>query len=171
MLLAQSGRTDPCGGLVLIVGARRRDAWNLRRLSPVVLPEDRPDHDHHVEQRLARVRLPPRRRPRVEVEPGEDHDHHHDDRAQNENADQSPLRPKSLRPTKRTGSQCTSATRSLSGMIALSVMWMCSGHTSVQHLVMLQYPSPPCSRVCSRRSRMSLGCISSEATRTKNRGP
>ena len=31
-----------------------------------------------------------------------------------------------------------SATRSFSGMSALSVMWMCSGQTSVQHLVMLQ---------------------------------
>jgi len=28
------------------------------------------------------------------------------------------------------------------GMIALSVMWMCSGQTSVQHLVMLQRPRP-----------------------------
>src|SRR5947209_3230098 len=38
----------------------------------------------------------------------------------------------------RTGSYFVSTTRSLSGMIPLSVMWMPSGHTSVQHLVMLQ---------------------------------
>jgi hypothetical protein len=37
-----------------------------------------------------------------------------------------------------SGSKYLSTTRSLSGMMALSVMWMCSGHTFVQHLVMLQ---------------------------------
>src|ERR1017187_9286709 len=138
MLPARPWRTDPRGSVVLILGARCRDAGNLGWLTPVVTAEDRSDHDHHVEQGFARVRLAPGDGPRVEVEPPEDDDHRDEDRAQNDDADQSPLRPKSLRPTKRTGSQCTSATRSLSGMIALSVMWMCSGHTSVQHLVMLQ---------------------------------
>src|ERR1019366_2035981 len=142
MLLARLGRTDPSRLVVVIVGRRRGDTRDLRWLTPVVVAEDRPDHHHHVEQRLASFRLTPLRRARVEVEPAEDRDHHHDDCAQNDDGDQSPWRPKSLRPTKRTGSQCTSATRSLSGMMALSVMWMCSGHTSVQHLVMLQYPSP-----------------------------
>ena len=33
-----------------------------------------------------------------------------------------------------------STTRSFSGMMPLSVMWMCSGQTSVQHLVMLHRP-------------------------------
>ena len=55
-----------------------------------------------------------------------------------------------------------STTRSLSGMIALSVMWMCSGQTSVQHLVMLQRPSPASSAIRSSRSSPSSGCISSE---------
>ena len=36
------------------------------------------------------------------------------------------------------GSYFTSTTRSFSGMIPLSVILMCSGHTSVQHFVMLQ---------------------------------
>jgi hypothetical protein len=36
------------------------------------------------------------------------------------------------------GSKCWSTTRSFSGMIALSVIVMCSGHTVVQHFVMLQ---------------------------------
>ena len=41
--------------------------------------------------------------------------------------------------TKRpTGSKNSSITRSFSGMIALSVMVMFSGHTAVQHFVMLQ---------------------------------
>src|SRR5580700_1019572 len=137
MLLARPRRSDSSRLVIVLLGTRRRNARDLGRLTPVVVSEDRSDDDHHVEQRLAGVRLSPRRGPRVDVEPAEDRDHQHDD------AGQSVLRPKSLRPTKRTGSQCTSATRSLSGMIALSVMWMCSGHTSVQHLVMLQYPSPP----------------------------
>ena len=56
-----------------------------------------------------------------------------------------------------------STTRSFSGMMALSVILMCSGQTSVQHLVMLQRPSPSSSRTSSRRSSVSSGCISSSA--------
>ena len=48
----------------------------------------------------------------------------------------------SLRTSHTTGSYASVTTRSLSGMMALSVMWMCSGQTSVQHLVMLQRPMP-----------------------------
>ena len=51
------------------------------------------------------------------------------------------------RPT-RSG-RSSSAMRSLSGMMALSVIWMCSGQTSVQHLVMLQKPSPACACMSS----------------------
>src|SRR5439155_132793 len=47
----------------------------------------------------------------------------------------------------RIGSYALSATRSFSGIIALSVMVICSGHTLVQHLVMLHNPM-----ACSRRS-------------------
>src|SRR3954447_2482272 len=43
-----------------------------------------------------------------------------------------------MRSPMKTGSYFVSTTRSFSGMIPLSVMWMPSGHTSVQHLVMLQ---------------------------------
>jgi hypothetical protein len=43
-----------------------------------------------------------------------------------------------LLPSQVRGSYFLSTTRSLSGMSALSVMRMPSGHTSVQHLVMLQ---------------------------------
>ncbi len=43
-----------------------------------------------------------------------------------------------LDPSHTSGSYLRSATRSFIGMSALSVMWMPSGHTSVQHLVMLQ---------------------------------
>ncbi len=39
--------------------------------------------------------------------------------------------------THLSGSKYSSTTRSLSGMIALSVIVMCSGHTLVQHTVML----------------------------------
>src|SRR4051812_106155 len=41
-------------------------------------------------------------------------------------------------PSQVSGSYLRSATRSLSGMMPLSVRWMPSGHTSEQHLVMLQ---------------------------------
>ena len=41
-------------------------------------------------------------------------------------------------PSQVSGSYLRSTTRSLSGMMPLSVRWMCSGHTSLQHLVMLQ---------------------------------
>ena len=40
------------------------------------------------------------------------------------------------------GRSLRSTTRSFIGMIALSVMWMPSGQTSVQHLVMLHMPRP-----------------------------
>ena len=43
-----------------------------------------------------------------------------------------------LLPSKTRGSYFVSTTRSFIGMIALSVILMCSGQTSVQHLVMLQ---------------------------------
>src|SRR5258707_1347358 len=56
-------------------------------------------------------------------------------------------------------------------MIALSVMWMSSGQTSVQHFVMLQSPMPSSSFSSFVRETPSIGCISSPATRTKNRGP
>src|SRR5260370_28796890 len=56
-------------------------------------------------------------------------------------------------------------------MIALSVMWISSGQTSVQHLVMLQRPMPSSSLSIRVRDFASKGCISSAATRTKNRGP
>ena len=49
-----------------------------------------------------------------------------------------PLFPVIARNTRVTGSKKRSTTRSLSGMIALSVIWMSSGQTLVQHLVMLQ---------------------------------
>src|SRR4051812_8133459 len=39
---------------------------------------------------------------------------------------------------RKTGSYFVSTTRSFNGMMPLSVMWMPSGQTSVQHLVMLQ---------------------------------
>ena len=39
----------------------------------------------------------------------------------------------SLLPSQTTGSYLRSTTRSLSGIRALSVILMCSGHTSVQH--------------------------------------
>jgi hypothetical protein len=45
---------------------------------------------------------------------------------------------KILSPSHTNGSYLRSTTRSFSGMSALSVILMCSGHTSVQHLVMLQ---------------------------------
>src|SRR6185503_6580046 len=70
-----------------------------------------------------------------------------------------------------SGSKNSSTTRSLSGMIALSVMVMCSGQTVVQHLVMLQNPMPCAFRSASIRSSVSSGCISSAAAYTRNRGP
>ena len=44
----------------------------------------------------------------------------------------------SLLPSHTSGSYLRSTTRSFSGISALSVILMCSGQTSVQHLVMLQ---------------------------------
>src|SRR6266581_3651977 len=70
-----------------------------------------------------------------------------------------------------SGSKKRSTTRSLSGMIALSVIVMFSGQTSVQHFVMLQSPMPPWSFRNPVRSSPSIGCISSPAMRTKKRGP
>src|ERR1700683_5059835 len=43
-----------------------------------------------------------------------------------------------LSPSQTSGSYLRPTTRSFIGMMALSVILMCSGHTSVQHLVMLQ---------------------------------
>ena len=57
-------------------------------------------------------------------------------------------RRKSLFPSHTTGSYLPSTARSLSGISALSVILMCSGHTSVQHLVMLQKPRPFSSCAC-----------------------
>ena len=51
---------------------------------------------------------------------------------------QAPERLKILLPSQTSGSYLRSTTRSLSGISALSVILMCSGQTSVQHLVMLQ---------------------------------
>ena len=53
--------------------------------------------------------------------------------------------------------------------MALSVMWMCSGQTSVQHLVMLQKPSPALARdqldavVGVERMHLELGDAHEEA--------
>ena len=46
-----------------------------------------------------------------------------------------------------------STTRSFRGISALSVILMCSGQTSVQHLVMLHRPRPCSLRAAARRSR------------------
>src|SRR6266478_5794920 len=62
-----------------------------------------------------------------------------------------------------SGSKNRSTTRSLSGMIALSVIVMFSGQTLVQHLVMLQRPMPPWSFNSRNRFPVSSGCISSAA--------
>src|ERR1700758_5574415 len=70
-----------------------------------------------------------------------------------------------------SGSKKRSTTRSLSGMIALSVIVIFSGQTLVQHLVMLQRPTPNCFFRASTRSPTSNGCISSPAAYTINRGP
>src|SRR6516165_6910248 len=43
-----------------------------------------------------------------------------------------------LSPSQTSGSYLRPTTRSFIGISALSVILMCSGHTSVQHLVMLQ---------------------------------
>ncbi len=51
---------------------------------------------------------------------------------------QSPPRRNSLLPNQVSGSYLRSTTRSFIGMMPLSVILMCSGQTSVQHLVMLQ---------------------------------
>src|SRR5262249_2494049 len=76
-----------------------------------------------------------------------------------------------LLPSQTTGSYLRSATRSFIGISALSVILMFSGHTSVQHLVMLQNPRPCSSWAELRRSRVSSGCISSSAIRIRCRGP
>ncbi|CAB4739915.1 unannotated protein [freshwater metagenome] len=83
-----------------------------------------------------------------------------------------PSRLRILDPNHRIGSYLLSTTRSFIGMIALSVMRICSGQTSVQHFVMLHIPRP-CSS-CAVRLRFrnrSSGCISSSAIRIKNLGP
>src|SRR6185503_6992239 len=79
--------------------------------------------------------------------------------------------PRMRRSAHPIGSYVLVTMRSLSGMIALSVMWMCSGQTSVQHFVMLQNPRPCFWRMSSMRSFVSSGCISRAASRTKKRGP
>src|SRR5690606_13035366 len=79
--------------------------------------------------------------------------------------------PNSLRPSIAIGSKYRSTTRSLSGMMPLSVMLMCSGHTSVQHLVMLHMPEPYSLRISGMRSSVSSGCISRLASRIMKRGP
>src|SRR5690349_3731980 len=61
------------------------------------------------------------------------------------------------------GSKKRSTTRSLSGIIALSVIVMPSGHTLVQHLVMLHSPMPNSFLSSSTRSPTSKGCISRAA--------
>src|SRR6201991_4820016 len=69
---------------------------------------------------------------------------------------------KSLSPSHTTGSYLRSTARSLSGISALSVILMFSGHTSVQHFVMLQKPSPCSSCAISERlPTVSSGCMSS----------
>src|SRR5688572_10703055 len=79
--------------------------------------------------------------------------------------------PRNFRRRATIGSM-SSATRSFSGMMPLSVMWMCSGQTSVQHLVMLHRPTPPTSLTHARRSsRVSSGCMSRPAALMKKRGP
>src|SRR4030095_11411145 len=70
-----------------------------------------------------------------------------------------------------SGSYNSSTTRSWSGMMALSVMVMLSGHTFVQHFVMLQYPMPSAFFRSASRFSVSSGCISSAATNTKCLGP
>ena len=74
-------------------------------------------------------------------------------------------------PSQTSGSYWVSTTRSFIGMIALSVILMCSGHTSVQHLVMLHMPRPWVACASRLRSLVSSGCMSSSASRMKNRGP
>src|SRR3954469_8973026 len=56
-------------------------------------------------------------------------------------------------------------------MMALSVIVMCSGHTFVQHLVMLQYPIPYSAFSSGMRSAVSSGFISTDAAYTRKRGP
>lgn len=61
------------------------------------------------------------------------------------------------------GSKKRSTTRSFNGIIALSVIVMLSGHTLVQHLVMLHSPMPCSFRKAGTRSATSSGCISRAA--------
>ena len=83
----------------------------------------------------------------------------------------SPARARILRSSQRTGSYRSSATRSFSGMIALSVSWIPSGQTSVQHLVMLHSPTPNSSLMSGLRSSVSSGCMSRVAMWMRKRGP
>src|SRR5262249_14403173 len=73
--------------------------------------------------------------------------------------------------SRRSGSYASSTTRSFKGMMALSVMAMPSGHTRVQHLVMLHSPTPWAVRASPTRSSTSSGWISSAATYMRKRGP
>ena len=57
-------------------------------------------------------------------------------------ASQGSLRRRIVSPSHASRPLLWSAARSFSGMIALSVILISCGHTSVQHLVMLQSPSP-----------------------------
>src|SRR5882762_4391648 len=74
------------------------------------------------------------------------------------------LLPRKSRNSFRSGSYIPSTTLSLRGMMALSVMLISSGQTRVQHLVMLQKPTPWVSFSSASRSSVSSGCISSAAT-------
>ena len=76
-----------------------------------------------------------------------------------------------LRPNQAMGSYEASTTRSLRGMMALSVILMCSGQTSVQHLVILHFPRPCSCRRSSRRSLTSSGCISNFGGTGEEAGP
>src|SRR6266542_2306398 len=88
------------------------------------------------------------RRPDDEEDERRRQEHAHDDleqepRGQADGGSGSPAPksaglPRMRRSAHAIGSYVRDTMRSFSGMIALSVMWMSSGHTSVQHLVMLQ---------------------------------
>src|SRR5207237_3127835 len=79
--------------------------------------------------------------------------------------------PRRRRNAQPIGSYVLVTTRSLSGMMPLSVMWMCSGHTSVQHVVMLQKPIPASPFRSGRRLTLSSGCMSRPAILIIWRGP
>jgi len=76
-----------------------------------------------------------------------------------------------LLPSHTSGSYFLSTTRSFIGMIALSVILMPSGQTSVQHFVMLHIPIPAAPWASSGRSWVSSGCMSSSAYLRNIRGP